>query len=1179
MHGVTVAIEHAAGAVVPIATSDGDVHRTFSDDYGYVSAFDDSAINVMSHDGSSLDVYMGMHPKARRVYVVSQLFHEGKKKGEPDEPKVMLGHMSQSAAIESYKKHTAEGMFGGIVGMSRTAFRETLTAYRDAGSTSPIQFSVPADQCAGMPWFLPSDKKVDEEDADVKAARLRANTWTAAHRSAIETAARTDHPATSAPLAVSYRRPERVGGWIGFCEPADQTWLAFVGADGLVLLWESRDAQGKVRGAPVALRRTEAALVVDRKAKPEKPTDDEIEGDEDDEEAVDSAELEEEGKGAKSTPTPSAPGSGQPSKPAPSSPAASSASKAARAAAAVTTPEGPLRAFVAQHAPAFLATTGKPVAEATIAELSLFVVHAGLLGALRTFTFEQAFAQNAAPSEDAADPGPLSIRTPAPAPAPAPTPPRTPHMENHRAYHSLIRRLAVAALLVPCAELAGSEPVLTALVTDPGQAEERSPAAGAPAVPGGSAAGAPPAAPGVHEALTALGSGVVSPHGAEKRSATLHVKAGGIDKAKRTATFIASTDAVDSYCEIVDQEEWNFSRFEANPVILFAHDSRSLPIGKATGWRVEKGADGRKQLVIDVYFSKVNPFAELCWQMVLEDTLRACSVGFMPGGFEEREIDGKKRIALLRNQLFELSICPVPANPEAVLLMEERLREILDVTQRAVGDLERAVGALQGRAADPAAARGWSPPAGDFATMLEAARARLAQSGTPEQGKTTNLAESERTIAELGLLALLSLGTPRAAAPPAQRAGETWVESLSRALSERGLSLRAAGDEALLLPAPAAADALAEAQRKSAAAVASAAAPLRVEVTNAAAPVVEKGAIPFKAFPTSEATGWDEAKAEKRVRVFCSKDGSGDPDQMDWPAYRACFAWYDANKTDNFGSYKLLHTDVVDKKLTTVLGGVMAAGDVVQGARGGVKIPDADMDGVKSHLRRHYKEFEKVAPWDKEEAHTPTTANGGTEKTMQIKTIKEPEALASLRDRGHVTLMIENAAGGQDEVRVELPHVATAIRTAEARVATLEREKSELTANRDLVVVERDTAQRERAVALAELTALELNPLIGLEPYQMTPAEADALKALRSVDAAMYKTLSASARKRYDEGVAKVKAASGAPVVVPVNGAVGETPPGGGGAAERALPTAAADPTPPGAEPSAFAVVERNAAL
>ena len=104
---------------------------------------------------------------------------------------------------------------------------------------------------------------------------------------------------------------------------------------------------------------------------------------------------------------------------------------------------------------------------------------------------------------------------------------------------------------------------------------------------------------------------------------------------------------------------------------------------------------------------------------------------------------------------------------------------------------------------------------------------------------------------------------------------------------------------------------------------------------------------------------WDGAAAERRVRRWAGAEDSPDA------AYRDAHVWYDGDQPDNFTSYKLLIADVVDGRLKAVPRGVMAAGGVMQGARGGADIPSEDIPRVKGHLARYYAKMGEAAPWDR----------------------------------------------------------------------------------------------------------------------------------------------------------------------------------------------------------------------
>jgi len=100
---------------------------------------------------------------------------------------------------------------------------------------------------------------------------------------------------------------------------------------------------------------------------------------------------------------------------------------------------------------------------------------------------------------------------------------------------------------------------------------------------------------------------------------------------------------------------------------------------------------------------------------------------------------------------------------------------------------------------------------------------------------------------------------------------------------------------------------------------------------------------------------WDGDAADKRVRKWAGAED--EPNQK----YRDAHVWYDADNKDNFTAYKLLICDVVKDKLVAVPRAVMAAGGIMQGARGGVDIPKSDVDRVKSHLAKYCDQVEDAA--------------------------------------------------------------------------------------------------------------------------------------------------------------------------------------------------------------------------
>src|ERR1700683_2349688 len=105
---------------------------------------------------------------------------------------------------------------------------------------------------------------------------------------------------------------------------------------------------------------------------------------------------------------------------------------------------------------------------------------------------------------------------------------------------------------------------------------------------------------------------------------------------------------------------------------------------------------------------------------------------------------------------------------------------------------------------------------------------------------------------------------------------------------------------------------------------------------------------------------WDGAAAEKRGREWAGAED--EPNQK----YRDADVWYDSQNKDNYTAYKLLIADVINGKITAVPRGIMAAGNVMQGARGGADLPRQDMGRVKSHLAKYYKKMGEDAPWNRD---------------------------------------------------------------------------------------------------------------------------------------------------------------------------------------------------------------------
>lgn len=143
------------------------------------------------------------------------------------------------------------------------------------------------------------------------------------------------------------------------------------------------------------------------------------------------------------------------------------------------------------------------------------------------------------------------------------------------------------------------------------------------------------------------------------------VRDGMKDESTRTLDFIISTASVDREGDTIAVEGWKLTNYRKNPVVLWAHNYRSLPIGKAKNIRA---ADGK--LMAEAVFAsgELNPLAESVYQMCRQGFLNATSVGFRPIKHVRNDERGPWAIDFMEQELLEYSVVPVPANAEALQL-------------------------------------------------------------------------------------------------------------------------------------------------------------------------------------------------------------------------------------------------------------------------------------------------------------------------------------------------------------------------------------------------------------------------------------------------------------------------------------------------------------------------------
>lgn len=111
--------------------------------------------------------------------------------------------------------------------------------------------------------------------------------------------------------------------------------------------------------------------------------------------------------------------------------------------------------------------------------------------------------------------------------------------------------------------------------------------------------------------------------------------------------------------------------------------------------------------------------------------------------------------------------------------------------------------------------------------------------------------------------------------------------------------------------------------------------------------------------PTADPdTKWDAGEAIKAIKAYASDDDGN----IDFSKYEKAFFWVVSAADDKQGDYKLPFATVIDGKLQAVWNGVAAAMGALNGAQGGVDIPDADKEPVYEQIGKYYKKFDKDQP-------------------------------------------------------------------------------------------------------------------------------------------------------------------------------------------------------------------------
>ena len=132
---------------------------------------------------------------------------------------------------------------------------------------------------------------------------------------------------------------------------------------------------------------------------------------------------------------------------------------------------------------------------------------------------------------------------------------------------------------------------------------------------------------------------------------------------ERQYEFTASTSTQDRDGEVIDAAGWDLKNFKKNPVILYGHDYRSLPIGKASRVWLHNGS---LKNTVEFPPEGTYEFADIVERLVDTGYLKTESVGFIPKKWEDGDGEKAPRRTYTKQELLEISIVPIPSNPDAL---------------------------------------------------------------------------------------------------------------------------------------------------------------------------------------------------------------------------------------------------------------------------------------------------------------------------------------------------------------------------------------------------------------------------------------------------------------------------------------------------------------------------------
>ncbi len=380
-----------------------------------------------------------------------------------------------------------------------------------------------------------------------------------------------------------------------------------------------------------------------------------------------------------------------------------------------------------------------------------------------------------------------------------------------------------------------------------------------------------------------------------------HVKklAKADDEKGLISAVVGSTEVLDRAGDVIAQDGWDLKNFLKNPVILWGHNVRmDRP---PIGKAIKVWMEGKSSKTKKLMFDI---------QFDLQDSFAAEIYRKIKDGFVNTVSVGfipleREDNVFTKNELLELSFVPVPANPEAlVTLRSAGLEPVEDVKDLFEAKSDAEVDEMVDDGDETAQEVVEEAKEDEVEEVADEVTDETAENDTEDVETETETDEEAESTDETDTTSddeviLEPVEGDEEAESEADDATETDEEDESEDKSQ---------DE-----------------------------------------VVSKQTIPYKNMGKApEGEEWDGPGEMAK----CETAGQ---------LKRIC-AWYDNEKAENRGSYKLPHHKGGAEGNVAVWRGVAAAMAALLGARGGANLPENQRRGVYNHLAKHYEEFGKEAP-------------------------------------------------------------------------------------------------------------------------------------------------------------------------------------------------------------------------